>query len=81
MHFTIEKYYQLEYYIGVPNYEKEEFKMAHVISDECISCGACAAECPVSAIAEGDGKFVVGEDCIDCGACESVCPTGAVTAE
>lgn len=55
--------------------------MAHVISDECISCGACAAECPVSAIAEGDGKFVVGEDCIDCGACESVCPTGAVTAE
>ena len=55
--------------------------MAHVISDECISCGACAAECPVSAIAEGDGKFVVGEDCIDCGACEGVCPTGAVTAE
>ena len=55
--------------------------MAHVISDECISCGACASECPVSAISEGEGKFVVSEDCIDCGACEGACPTGAISAE
>ena len=33
--------------------------MAYQISDDCISCGACAAECPVSAISEGDGKFVI----------------------
>ncbi|KAA3384409.1 4Fe-4S binding protein, partial [Akkermansia muciniphila] len=32
--------------------------MAYVISDECISCGACEAECPVSAISAGDSKYV-----------------------
>ena len=52
--------------------------MAYKISDECISCGACAAECPVSAISEGDDKFVIDADaCIECGAYEGVCPVGA----
>ena len=36
--------------------------MAYAISDECISCGACAAGCPVNAISEGDGKFVIDPD-------------------
>ena len=53
--------------------------MARVISDECISCGACAA---VGAISEGDGKFVVNAaECIDCGACEDGCPVGAISEE
>ncbi|MCR5626589.1 MAG: 4Fe-4S binding protein [Lachnospiraceae bacterium] len=56
--------------------------MAHVITDDCISCGACAAQCPVNAISEGDGKFVVDADtCIDCGACEGGCPTGAIVVQ
>ena len=51
---------------------------AYKISDDCISCGACAAECPVSAISEGDGKFEIDADtCIECGACAGVCPVGA----
>ena len=31
--------------------------MAFVINDGCVSCGACAGQCPVNAIAEGDGKY------------------------
>ncbi len=52
--------------------------MAYFISDECISCGACEAECPVEAISAGDDKYVIdAESCIDCGACASVCPVEA----
>ncbi|MBO4897302.1 MAG: 4Fe-4S binding protein [Clostridia bacterium] len=52
--------------------------MAYIISDECISCGACAAECPVSCISEGDSKYEIDADtCIECGNCANVCPVGA----
>ena len=48
--------------------------MAYVINDSCISCGACAAECPVEAISEGESKFQINADaCIDCGSCANVC--------
>jgi len=53
--------------------------MAHKINDECISCGACADECPVDAISEGEDKYVIDADaCTDCGACVEVCPVGAI---
>ena len=56
--------------------------MAYLITDECISCGACADECPVKCISEGDGKFVINKDeCIDCGTCASVCPVSAPVSE
>ena len=57
---------------------KEVIVMAYKINDACIMCGACADGCPVSAIKEGDGKYVIDADtCIDCGACAEVCPVGA----
>ncbi len=56
--------------------------MAHAVSDDCIKCGNCAANCPVEAITEGDTKYVVNADtCIDCGNCEADCPTGAIKPE
>ena len=65
--------------------------MAYKISDDCISCGvcasncpvsACAAQCPVEAISEGDGKYVIDADtCVSCGACAGVCPVGAPAEE
>ncbi len=52
--------------------------MAYVINDECISCGACESECPVSAISQGDDRYVIAADlCTDCGACAAVCPVGS----
>ena len=56
--------------------------MAYVINDDCVSCGACVPECPVSAISEGEGKMVIDADtCIDCGTCAGVCPVGAPNAQ
>ncbi|MCL2547192.1 MAG: 4Fe-4S binding protein [Oscillospiraceae bacterium] len=55
--------------------------MAYTINDDCINCGICEPECPVSCIKPGDGKYViVAEECIDCGACEGCCPTDAIKA-
>ncbi len=54
--------------------------MAYVINDSCVSCGTCAAQCPVSAISEGDGKYEIDANtCISCGSCAGVCPTGAIS--
>ena len=56
--------------------------MAYVINDACISCGACAADCPVSCITEGDGKYVIDADaCIGCGNCADTCPADAPVEE
>lgn len=50
-----------------------------VITDACVSCGTCAGECPVEAIAEGDEHYEINQDlCLQCGTCAGVCPTSAI---
>ena len=50
--------------------------MSYVIEDSCIACGACAPECPVEAISEGDPIYIIDPDkCIDCAPARSLSTT------
>lgn len=54
--------------------------MAYVIGDSCVSCGACAAQCPVEAISEGADRYEINADvCVDCGSCADTCPAEAIS--
>lgn len=46
-------------------------------TEDCVSCGACAALCPVRAIDKDDPRQVDGEACISCMRCVFVCPQNA----
>jgi ferredoxin len=58
--------------------------MAYYITEDCISCGACEAECPNRAITEGDTVFVINPNrCTECvgsheaSRCAEVCAVDA----
>ena len=56
--------------------------MAYKITADCVSCGACAAQCPVEAIKEGAETYEIDKDvCVECGACASQCPVEAIVEE
>ena len=56
--------------------------MAYKISDACVNCGACEADCPVQAISEsGNARKIDAEKCISCGACAASCPAEAISEE
>lgn len=55
--------------------------VAYKIGDDCISCGSCAATCPVEAISEGSEHYEIDPDkCVECGACAAQCPVSAISA-
>ena len=58
--------------------------MAYKITDDCISCGACEAECKNEAISEGENSYIINPDkCTECVGnhskpqCAEVCPVDA----
>jgi ferredoxin len=62
--------------------------MAYKIIDECISCGACIAECVNEAIVEADPHpNVIAEKCTECVGnfesprCVEICPVEACKAD
>ena len=53
--------------------------MPYVITDECLSCGSCAAQCPAEAIDMGDVHYEIDQSkCLECGSCAAQCPAEAI---
>ena len=59
--------------------------MALMITEDCISCGACESECPNNAISAGEPVYQINPDlCTECVGyfdepqCRSVCPVPEV---
>ncbi|MDE5661003.1 MAG: EFR1 family ferrodoxin [Muribaculaceae bacterium] len=48
-------------------------------NEGCVSCGKCAASCPMDNIAMKDGRPVWGTHCAMCLRCYHICPRHAVT--
>ena len=56
--------------------------MAFVSTDECLSCGTCAANCPAEAIDMGELHYEIdASKCVECGTCAANCPAEAIISE
>ncbi len=56
------------------------FVVKPIINKECVGCGVCRDNCPVSAIKMKEGKAVINQNkCIRCYCCHELCPHKAVS--
>ncbi|MBR1785321.1 MAG: 4Fe-4S binding protein [Bacteroidales bacterium] len=78
---------QIEYFnLGVRPIDRAYFTMGHAepeqkgfrITDDCIQCGTCAANCPQGCIVEGEPYRIQPEHCLHCGNCFENCPAEAI---
>ena len=54
-------------------------EMAYYITDDCVGCGNCESECPLSCITPDDSVYVIDESvCTGCGACADICAVSAI---
>ena len=55
-------------------------RIAHILTKNCVACGACTKVCPKSALTIHQGCYAkVDRDlCIGCGKCSRECPANAV---
>ncbi len=78
---------QVEYFnLGVNPISRDTYHLGNItikehgyyITDACIGCGTCVANCPQRCITEGT-PFEIGQNhCLHCGACYEHCPVHAV---
>ncbi|MDS0525177.1 4Fe-4S binding protein [Clostridium sp. SHJSY1] len=55
-------------------------KKAQVLKNQCVACGTCIKECPISAIKVVQGVFAEVDQtrCVGCGKCERACPASVI---
>lgn len=78
---------QIEYFnLGVRPIDRYYYTMGDAtpevkgfsITDACIQCGTCMANCPQECIIEGEPFRIQAEHCLHCGNCIENCPVEAI---